>query len=479
MRSLPMLLILTYRRRLRYFAIPLFVFVITSIQAKQVTWIPRYNELPFSVDVPENAPESRSHRVNHGAIEVRSRSLVLHASSEYADTFQNQNQIELRFRARRAPQYDSIKLVAARYSPVIPGLQIMQWHVTRKGKRTFIWQGFYKFFGGRKIVSAECRMPPDTWDRYEDICKNFVYSLKVDFNAMTKLTMKNGRNKPGAPSLYKSIFGENSVIPATLPLILVFDDKLNQSTFAQGIQIESAKKNIPISVAGKYNSFGYQILSVAPKGYWPEGVPLNLKLNEKLKDTEQLPLSSTAAIGYTSNQKAGATESAPMHCLTAGDATIVQTSGEATISEGILSTGSGIASVDSALDSAASYLTCRVNKPAAQTLDFEFNFISAEFNEYIGSEFDDTAILVISGSRKSEMYVLGTVNAIGFENKPLSAGLKNFPDMGDSYAGESGFRKFTVPLREFGDKIAFSLIISDVGDKNYSSVIKLKNISVR
>ncbi len=460
------------------YGVLLLLSTLQPLLAKQLNWIPVHNELPFSVDGPNGLVFRKWSKFNHGMLYARKGELVMQASSQYLGSFQNRDEIERRFTARRAPLYQSVRLKSSAPSRVMPGLQIVQWSARENGREITIWQGYYSFFGGRKIVSAECRLGSRDWRKHREDCLNFVYSLRVDFGAMTQQTMAQGRNRPGAPSLFRSLFGQQAVVPSTLPMVLIFDDKLNSNTLNKGITVSQENKQVPYHVSAKYNSFGYQIVAVSPQGAWPYGAGLNVNASQQLTDTEQLALSSAENVGFTAGV-AQETAFTNFSCATGGDSLASAHPSVRGAAEAAMSTGSGIVTQGEAIDGAVSYLTCSVRKSGAFTLSLDYNFLSAEFNEYIGSEFDDTALLVVSGSKKSEMYVLATVNATGFGNKEASESWSGFPDQGDGYAGETGTKRLTVPLTDFGDKVSFSIILSDVGDKNYSSLLKLRELTVR
>ena len=112
-----------------------------------------------------------------------------------------------------------------------------------------------------------------------------------------------------------------------------------------------------------------------------------------------------------------------------------------------------------------------------QTLRFDFNFVSEEFPEFVGSIFDDSFRAVITTPNGSTTFAQVSVNQAG--NFTL-IGDCGFPG-GDATCGQTGWREGSVNLSAFagtGTPINVDLIFSanDAGDNIYDSHVLLDNM---
>lgn len=106
----------------------------------------------------------------------------------------------------------------------------------------------------------------------------------------------------------------------------------------------------------------------------------------------------------------------------------------------------------------------------ATSLLFDYYFLSAEFIEYIGSEFDDTLTLTVSGAQGGYTTTIESVNMYAIEDCISFTSDIN----GDMY--HTGAKTYTADISSLGNEISFTLAISDVGDEIYVSVLLLDNV---
>ena len=112
-----------------------------------------------------------------------------------------------------------------------------------------------------------------------------------------------------------------------------------------------------------------------------------------------------------------------------------------------------------------------------QTLRFDFNFVSEEFPEFVGSIFDDSFRAVITTPNGQTTFAQVSVNQAG--NFTL-IGDCGFPG-GDSTCGQTGWREGSVNVAAFagtGTPINVDLIYSanDAGDNIYDTHVLLDNM---
>lgn len=108
--------------------------------------------------------------------------------------------------------------------------------------------------------------------------------------------------------------------------------------------------------------------------------------------------------------------------------------------------------------------------PGAATLcSFDYYFLSAEFTEWIGSEFDDTLTMTFSGPNGTIIETIETVNSYqASECTVLESAL-------DTDLFHTGAKTKQIDISGLGSPITISFAISDVGDQIYISAFLVDN----
>ncbi|GHT90366.1 hypothetical protein FACS1894137_19730 [Spirochaetia bacterium] len=109
------------------------------------------------------------------------------------------------------------------------------------------------------------------------------------------------------------------------------------------------------------------------------------------------------------------------------------------------------------------------------TLGFHYNFISAEFNDYVGSQFDDYALVTVYGPKGSRTGLINTVNRNG--NADTAFSLPRMPDDGDSYAGQTGWTAYTIANIDVGTPAYIVFTVADVADDVLSTILAVDDLS--
>jgi hypothetical protein len=161
------------------------------------------------------------------------------------------------------------------------------------------------------------------------------------------------------------------------------------------------------------------------------------------------------------------------------DISPIEGSWMAAISSGEDDSGGGVVSTTEALDYTTSVLmTGDITVPVeTTTLKFDYDFVSAEFNEYVGSEFDDTFLVAIRGSGVLSE-VVTSVNIVG-EVGDVPIGLPVDFTNADSDlldAGSTGWKTKSVDISTLGSTISISFLVSDVGDDILTTIVFIDNI---
>ena len=101
-------------------------------------------------------------------------------------------------------------------------------------------------------------------------------------------------------------------------------------------------------------------------------------------------------------------------------------------------------------------------------LRFEYDFMSKEFDEYVGTAFDDAFVVVISGPGGAEARLVTSVNLIG-------AAASIVPEAGG--AEHTGWREFLLTA-DVGSPACVTFMITDVGDSALESVVAIRSLSL-
>ncbi|MBN2323188.1 MAG: Ig-like domain-containing protein [Spirochaetes bacterium] len=156
----------------------------------------------------------------------------------------------------------------------------------------------------------------------------------------------------------------------------------------------------------------------------------------------------------------------------------------AAISSGEDYIGGGVVSSNEALDYTTSILTTGDITVTANILKFDYDFVSAEFNEWVGSEFDDTFVVAVRGPSGVHSEVVTSVNIVGtVPSVPVSlpaafteADYTLASGDGEDGAGRTGWNTKSLDVSSFGSPISIAFIVSDVGDSDWTTIVFIDNI---
>jgi cysteine-rich repeat protein len=128
---------------------------------------------------------------------------------------------------------------------------------------------------------------------------------------------------------------------------------------------------------------------------------------------------------------------------------------------------------------------------SANRISFDFDFLSAEYPDFIGSEFNDTFIAVLTDSDGERFIAAASVNSSfftpAFDSVAGGTGFDIFtPDPSDvdtefpgglPDAGVTGFQRVTAAVRP-GEVVRLEFAIGDLGDGILDSAIIIDNLAV-
>lgn len=285
------------------------------------------------------------------------------------------------------------------------------------------------------------------------------------------------------------------------PITLFFNDKLLLESLFSNIVIRQNGVQVTGTATITESSAGSAIITFVPSDRYEAGATVTLTLNggaEGVVDDGGNPLvgnsgenfeislttidenvqafdgnlsfeTSTDGVVFTGD---GAVVSDSLGCLVATDGT----------SFAAITTGSNVVSGGVASGETSSTVQLGpINLNGGQgVISFDYNFVSAEFNEFVGSEFDDSAVISVTGPGGNVTNVLTTVNMVGEEGNTECSTINGVGGTddggGDAYAGQTGWINETVNVSELGSPVFITFTVTDVSDSNLTSVLAIDNI---
>ncbi len=105
-------------------------------------------------------------------------------------------------------------------------------------------------------------------------------------------------------------------------------------------------------------------------------------------------------------------------------------------------------------------------------MEFEYKFVSEEFDEFVGKRFDDTFIITMSGPSGGRAEVITSVNRVGIEpSSPVDfAGL-------DSDTQQTQWTPYSFTAN-VGKQACIGLFLSDVGDSRVETVVTFRSMQI-
>ena len=304
-------------------------------------------------------------------------------------------------------------------------------------------------------------------------------------------------------SIVQTIPPDSSVgIDPNTSISIFFDDEINPSTISDlsiKVKVASTGESIFGTYSGEFDTDGNTILKFVPFNSLPENttIKVTLEVDGGMEDDGGNTLSAIFEFSFTTQAQAGPLSSGNFGFeggtdgyVFSGDGAIIGTAGDISPYGGsnmaAISTGDKVVSSNNALGTlfgatTTSILTTgTITVPGGTTtLSFYYNFVSAEFDEFIGSSFDDTFLIAINGSSSSTAQVVTSVNMFNSGQTTavsLPAGYTT-ADGTLSDASQIGWVKKTIDISALGGQITVSFVISDVGDGIYTTILFLDDIA--
>jgi len=280
------------------------------------------------------------------------------------------------------------------------------------------------------------------------------------------------------------------IAPSTI-ITIFFDDEIDPSTISSAtikVYSETTGNDIAGQFGGTLSEAGNTIVVFAPTQSLPENeaIVVELPAENGIKDDGgnglaydyMLEFSTSNAIAAVPDGNLGFELSSTGFAFSGDGAILSSPAGSISPTEGskmaAITSGAMIVSESYSLNYTTSLLiTGAITVPAgATTLIFDYDFFSEEFDDWVGSEFDDTFVVSVSGSSGLYAELVTSVNIVGAEaSVPV-----DLSSLGIYDGDHTGWISKSIPVSALGSPISISFSVSDVGDTAYDTIVFIDNI---
>ncbi|WP_375448521.1 hypothetical protein [uncultured Fibrella sp.] len=275
--------------------------------------------------------------------------------------------------------------------------------------------------------------------------------------------------------------------PANMPLLFFLDDKVYLTSIQNNfvVKVDGVIVGGTISVNEAAN--GFAILTFSPKVPFKGGQTIEVTLKDGMQDDGGNGFYTDFVLTY--NTSAGAVdsfdtnkgfESGSTGVVFVGDGgvltgTVGSISPQSGNRFGAITSGSRLVSTSTAAGDASSTMILGPINTSLTSLSFNYNFISAEFNDYVGTQFDDTAMFTVYGPKGAYSTFVNSVNTIAKNNNKVT--FPGMPDGGDSYVGATGWLSKKYTFNDVGSPAFVVFTATDVSDTRLSTILAVDNLS--
>ncbi|MDR2152211.1 MAG: Ig-like domain-containing protein [Helicobacteraceae bacterium] len=275
------------------------------------------------------------------------------------------------------------------------------------------------------------------------------------------------------------------------PIILFFDDVIYSGAIADNIVVTANGVKIYGTIAisstllpeGKYRA----VLTFMPSKPYPENALVVVEFKKGLQDKCGNEMENDYKIKFKAGGSSGKEfvesnwgfEQNNDGAEYIGDGKTMTANGTLAPKSGskfaAISSGYGILSGAPAIAHKSSFLKLGPINHNFSAVALHYDFISAEFNEWVNSEFNDGVVITIYGPKGAISKSITSINQIGNLGNGYSGGL-SMPDDGDIFAGQLGWTPYSISDIDVGYPAYIIFTVSDVGDDIYSSILAIDDI---
>jgi len=221
--------------------------------------------------------------------------------------------------------------------------------------------------------------------------------------------------------------GDSSTgIDVNIPIVLFMDDKILKPSLTENYTLTAngVAKDLSLSISA--DAQGNAILIFKPTEALPVGAAITFTLTQLVKDDGGQPLDYDFELNFTTATTTASTsfssntgfESGNSGVLFSGDGAVLSgAQGGVSPASGnsfaVITTGEALVSSGYAVNGTTSVLVAGPITTAFSKLSFKADFASSEFNDFVDSEFDDTALVIIYGPDGVKAFTITSVNIAG------------------------------------------------------------------
>jgi len=333
----------------------------------------------------------------------------------------------------------------------------------------------------------------DVWIREEKPVS--VFTIMTSGGGTVNEITNTGRNEPleivqTIPSFPGGESIENKY-PVNAPIVFFFNEKIYLYSLEGNIELSADGSPIDGTIIISEGENGFAVLTLTPNTSLPAGKNIYVTVKDNLLDGGGNRMMENVSLSFITEQGSETSfnrnnfgfEAGSNGVFFTGDGAISTARGDLIPFEGnyyaAISTGEKIVSKEGeAIGSSTSQILLGPVQETFSSLVFHYNFISAEFNEYIGSEFDDNAMVTIFGPEGTYTEIITTVNRVG-NNNTMFSNYPGMPDEGDSYAGQTGWQRYQIDNINVGFPAYINFTVTDVADDIYSSILAVDAIELK
>jgi len=289
---------------------------------------------------------------------------------------------------------------------------------------------------------------------------------------------------------FKDLKSTANTYQSNAPIVFFFNDKIYLNSIEDNIDITADGKPVDGTIIINEAANGYAVLTLTPNAPLPVGGNISVVMKGGVQDDGGNQMKNEISFVYVAEQGSQTNFDANLG-FESGDNGIAFTGdGAVSIAKGALipfegghytaiSTGERIVSSNgSAIGSSSSQILLGPIQQPFSSLTFYYNFISAEFNDYVNSQFDDNAMITIYGTKGTHTEIITSVNRVGYANTSFGSYSK-MPDSGDSYAGHTGWQRYHIENINVGNPAYIIFTVTDVGDQDFSSILAVDALELK
>lgn len=317
---------------------------------------------------------------------------------------------------------------------------------------------------------------------------NSIYKIVNQGSAgVTEVTDNNDFEGLNIAQAIPSVSGET--YPASMPILFFFDDKiLLPSITAENFIVTENEKVVKGTISINEQANGYAVLSFIPKKKFAANSAIKIVLTTDLQDDAGLGSNEDFVIEYTTSSVSSSGfsnnlgfENGSNGVMFLGDGNLMDGTGSCVAPFGgnsfaSITSGSQLISTETAIGGATSMMILGPINSSVSSVSFNYNFLSAEFQEYVGSQFDDSFMAIVAGQNGAYAEFITSVNTIGTANTACSS-FPGMPDNGDNYFGTTGWVNKQMSFTNMGNDTYIIFLVTDVSDTIYSSIVCIDDVS--